>query len=245
MRRENGVCSYNAADECCGRCLANRSNRPFSDTRPSAKWMETAPLSNENLLERLRSQEHPLAMCRQAKRFFYGLDAIHVLDHHGVCAIVVASTLRKVVKSHAPFGPTQEARLGVINAKLKRHNRVRKPSAFVNRIAMRHLTLNGWAELHGPVIKASVCRHLATFRLEIATECFTSGSSHDMAERQANESLNALYDTMYGASNFLLKESMIVSRARSPILELLSLYYAACIVMITTRPGKLSLKRIK
>ena len=120
--------------------------------------METAPLSNDFCLERLRSQEHPLAMCRQANRIFYRLDAMHVLGHHGVCASVVASTLRKVVKSHAPFGATQEARLCVINGKPKRHNRVRKPSAFVNRIAMRHLTLNGWAELHGPVINASACR---------------------------------------------------------------------------------------
>ena len=42
-----GLPSYNAADECCGWCLANRSSRPLTDMSADATWRPTENMTNE------------------------------------------------------------------------------------------------------------------------------------------------------------------------------------------------------
>ena len=194
--------SYNAYNEMCGRCLADRGERPFSDTRQNAEWCKTSPLSNAVFLERIRRAMHPLAMCRQANIFFFRLDVMHVLDHHGTTAIAVASTLKKAIKTSLTLGPNQDARLAAINAKLRDFNRARPSSRMLKRFTHKNMDLDGWAELHGPLIKASVCRHLAPFSQLIANELFASGSVHDVAVRQANDSICKMYIILYSSGMF-------------------------------------------
>ena len=42
-----GMKSYNSADECCGWCLANRSNLPVTDLSDTAGWRPTEKMSHE------------------------------------------------------------------------------------------------------------------------------------------------------------------------------------------------------
>ena len=42
-----GLVSYNAAAECCGWCLANRSSRPVTDMSHDAEWRPTENMTNE------------------------------------------------------------------------------------------------------------------------------------------------------------------------------------------------------
>lgn len=42
-----GLVSYNAAHECCGWCLANRSTHPLTDMAADATWRPTEHMTNE------------------------------------------------------------------------------------------------------------------------------------------------------------------------------------------------------
>ena len=45
-----GLKSYNDTDELCGLCLANRSDRPYTNMQVDSEWRPTCPLSEEVFL---------------------------------------------------------------------------------------------------------------------------------------------------------------------------------------------------
>lgn len=44
-----GMVSYNGVHEMCGICLANRTDKQFTNLQETAEWRATCPLSNQAL----------------------------------------------------------------------------------------------------------------------------------------------------------------------------------------------------
>ena len=68
---EWGAKSYNAADECCSECLADRERRPWSDMRRSSRWRGTTNFSLPQYVARFRQPLHPLASSKFMWRFHF------------------------------------------------------------------------------------------------------------------------------------------------------------------------------
>jgi hypothetical protein len=67
---EWGLVHYNAANQCCPDCLANRSTHPFSDLQASADWRTTVITDLDTYMNRFRVPRHPLAASPFAWRHF-------------------------------------------------------------------------------------------------------------------------------------------------------------------------------
>ena len=154
-----GLASYNEVDtDCCGWCLGDRRHRPLNDLRRKAKWRPTQHMSNLMFMERLKEKNHPLSRAPFVNKFFFRLDVMHVYDHHGIACIVVGSTLKDIVTSRNSFGASQPARLEAVNARLSTFNSAPGGSVTIPKLRLDNLTLDHWAELHGPLYKSAICR---------------------------------------------------------------------------------------
>ena len=53
-----GLPSYGSTEEMCGYCLANRSNRPYTNLQENSPWRPTTNLSNEADMDGLLASFH-------------------------------------------------------------------------------------------------------------------------------------------------------------------------------------------
>ena len=83
-----GLRSYNAGDEVCGYCKANRSNRAYTDLQESAAWRPTVSTDYFTFVERITKPHHPLVDSPFFTQYFIRVDIMHNLDCKGVTSIV-------------------------------------------------------------------------------------------------------------------------------------------------------------
>ena len=194
-----GLKSYNAAGEMCSECLANRSDRPFTDLRADAAWRLTR-LTTPQYCERSRIPLHPLLACGFMWRYFTPLDCMHVCDSNGVMSIVAGSVLRHVISDPA-LGPNQDSRLGILNSRLRSFYDSRPGVSKMPDIRVKNLTdERGWHVLHGPLVKAANTRNLSGFLVTLTDEFYSdSVDEHVQLMCRVCRAMHRFYQIIYSA----------------------------------------------
>lgn len=208
-----GFAHFSAAAEICSECLANRTNRPFTDLRESAAWRPSENMDFATYKMRVRVPPHPL--CDSAffcHRNFFVLDFMHLADCKGVAALTFGGVLMHLLRD-ARLGQSKAARLDRINAERQAHYNQRPGVATLPRIMMGNVVQAGWGDLHGPAYKAANTRQASPFFRELVHKFCVSGSPCDQCLRSVVASLDNVYAVLYSAGAFLTQDSMETLRA--------------------------------
>ena len=208
-----GLNGYGDRDEICGWCLCNRSDLPYTDCRTCSNWRHTTDLPNDIFVNRVRVRStHPLVQSRYFNKYFIRLDGLHIWDYRGIASIVSASVVHLLSRTEDRLGANVGARLTQINDLLVSHYRRNPVPNRVPRLKDANLLdAQGWASLHGKVIKAANTRNLHTFLVELADEYFDKAPPHPRAIEHASirkvcKSMSTFYNTMYSGGMFLTRE---------------------------------------
>ena len=199
---EWGLPHYGGQDEVCTECLANRTNRPFTDLSAGAKWRQTEKMPVEFYLQRPRQPLHPLLASHYFTRWFCYLDIMHLLDCKGVAAWTFGGLLHHLLRDDR-LGPNREERLAVINSRRASWYTNRPGSHIMPKIFMASCKNNGWADLSGPAIKAAVTRGAAGFFQSLCHEFYAGDTAFDVAIRAVLDNLAAIYKLFYESPMFL------------------------------------------
>ena len=211
QRTDWGMPRATDPDEVCGYCLANRSNRPYTDLRPTAKWQVTEIGSTVVMMARLRQPHHPLADAVFFTFWFFRIDIMHLWDCKGVWSRTIGSVLWLLVHYEHRLGSTQELRLEEINLLMKTFY---ENGGVKNRLPPLRLTnlTNGqdpFADLSGTMVKAAKTRALLPFAEELADKFFDSGSVYHKAIRKVCIAATTMVDLLYVAGTFLDEEELV------------------------------------
>ena len=193
---------YNAADECCPDCHANRSTVPFTDCRSVAAWRQAAPMSMDQYRDRMKRPLHRMTASRFFWHNFYYPDYMHLLDCRGISAIIYGSILDTLL--HRPsVGSNMAARLALLNhMKEQWYNQhpgfIRLPEFTRASLKMA----DGWCELHGPNVKAANTRQASGLIRHLAWTLCTEDTILDATIREVAASLDSLYQIMHESPMF-------------------------------------------
>lgn len=204
-----GAAHYNAREEPCSECLANRDegDKPFTDLREHAAWRPSENMGFEAYKARFRLPHHPVvASTFFCHRYFFMLDLMHLVDCGGVAALVFGSALMYLVRD-ARLGPNQDVRLAAINAARDAFYSTRPGLHKLPKIFLKSLRSNGWGDLHGPAFKAAIVRSAAPFIADlVATHCI-GDEILDRSLRGVTAKLAEFYQILYDAPMFLAPAS--------------------------------------
>ncbi len=140
---------------------------------------------------------------RWAVRWFFYYELMHLADCKGVAAIAFGSVFELLLQK-AALGPNRAARLAHINGFLRQWYAERPGSHRVPPLRLTNVRgPDGWADLHGPTIKAANTRGLAPLVRDLAREQFVSGSREDTAVVALCDGLADFYSALYAAPLFL------------------------------------------
>ena len=199
--------SYNSADEVCSWCLANRTDRPYTDNLASAAWRATEHFSNRDFLARIDSR-HPLANCIHVHRHFVRADAIHIVDHNGLSCIVIGSVISRLVKYEPRLGRNQDAWLETLNAEIDEYwSTVSNPSSSnpIRNLKMSNISPDGkkqWSVLKGPRVKSANTRQFVPVLEVLVRKYCDRGNLEDLATVKLVVNINKMYHIMYSAGIF-------------------------------------------
>ena len=202
-----GLTHWQSADECCTECLANRSNRPFTDLRGVAAWRGSAAMPTEHYVARARQPLHPFMASPFFTRWACFPDLMHMMDCKGVTAVVLGGILH-ILPRDARVGPNQNARLALINAKLKEWYDDHPGSNRMPRILLNNVTADGWADIHGPAIKAACTRSAVGPFRAIWNEYKRADSRYHTDATSVIDNLAEFYNILYAAPMFMPAESI-------------------------------------
>jgi hypothetical protein len=135
-------------------------------------------------------------------RFFFFLDVMHMLDCKGAASNVFGGLIYYVVRMRA-LGSSQVLRLRFVNQWIVKwydnhtgSNRL--PAIFLKNI----MSIDGWADLHGPVIKAAATREAAPLFADMTRELFTGAGMPDVQLRTVTRALCDIYNSIYSGPMF-------------------------------------------
>eukprot|EP00969_Alexandrium_andersonii_P201922 8922233-Alexandrium_andersonii.AAC.1 len=179
---EWGLPHYGAKDEVCTECLANRTNRPFTDLSSGAKWRDTECMPVEFYKQRPKQPLHPLLASHYFTRWFCYLDLMHLMDCKGVTAWTYGGLLYHLLRD-GRLGHNREQRLALINTRRAAWYSSHPGSHILPKIFMANCTNNGWADLSGSAIKAAVTRGAVGFFQSLCHEFYSGDSEFEVALR--------------------------------------------------------------
>ena len=152
---------------------------------------------------RIATPRHPLADCKLYWRSLFFLDVMHILDCKGVAATIYGSLLSTLVRD-SRLGPSQQARLRAVNAKLVAFYGRRPGAHRLPTLTLANLTnADGWRELSGPAIKAANTRAAAPFFAELAMEYYNDDAPAHRDMCRVTRTLSDMYDIMKSSPMFL------------------------------------------
>jgi hypothetical protein len=222
-----GMSSYNGTDEMCGYCLANRSDRPYTDLRDSAAWQPSEIGSTSPFFLRLRQPHHPLVVAEFFTFWFFRIDIMHLWDCKGVWSIVLGSVLWLLVHQENRLGTNQAARLEAINEKKNLFYAARGVQNRLPKLRLSNL-VNGqthMADLSGQIIKAANTRALLPFAAELAAEFFDSGSVYHKSMQKLCKAAADIVELLYTADTFLSVDEKAKLKA---LIHRLGKYFMLC-----------------
>jgi len=131
-----------------------------------------------------------------------------MMDCKGVASCVYGSILYFLLRDGRLEG-NQEARLLRVNDARRQWYRLHPRVVKLPRILMRSCLLEGWAELHGPAIKAANTRNAAKFFKSLAHRYFNTLSTRDRNVCLVADSLVGFYDCLYQSGMLLQNEQLL------------------------------------
>jgi len=206
-----GLKHYSDANEICTECLANRTTQPFTNLLHTAEWRPTTLVDKASYIARVRVPLHPLFASKYATRYLAFLDIMHLLDCKGVAALVCGGILMRLLVL-AKLGHNRQERLDTVNKFMKKWYDDHPRTNRLPPIRLGNLTADGWADLHGPAIKAAATRAAAPAFLAMCNEHLLPAAS------LADERTCAIIDRLVKIYDILYTETMFMS---GPAIELL------------------------
>ena len=206
---------WNAADEVCQECRANRTTRPYTDLGASAAWRPTAVefMTQPAYTSRAREPLHPLVNSPYFTRWFCFIGLMHVMDCKSVTSSVLGGVLRELTRLDT-LGPNREQRMGRINEELATWYSAHPGWHRLPRIKLANLvSTDGWSDLHSPAVKAANTRASVPAFLYLCRKYLTSGSRLHICIVQLMRRLNDFYTILYRAGMFLSDDEMDRLRA--------------------------------
>ena len=198
-----GLTHYNASHEVCSECLANRTDKPWTDMRAAASWRGTEQMSAAQYQARARAPLHPLVTSTLFWRFFFVLDAMHILDCKGVAATIFGSVLGMLVRDRR-LGPNQQSRIGSVNQRLLAWYALHPGSHRLPHLTLQSIVnKGGWHELAGPAVKAANTRGSAPFFASLARAYWEDADPLGRAVRRVTATLAEMYALMAESPMFL------------------------------------------
>ena len=202
-----GLTHWQSASECCTECLANRSNRPFTDLRGGAAWRGSETMPTEHYVARARLPLHPIMASPFFTRWACFPDLMHMMDCKGVTSVVLGGLLHILLRERR-LGPNQSARLARFNSKMKEWYDDHPGSNRMARILMNNVTADGWADLHGPAIKAANTRSAVGPFRAIWYEYKRADSRYHMDATSVIDNLAGFYSILYEGPMFMSAQSI-------------------------------------
>ena len=214
-------------DEMCGYCLANRSNRPYTDLRETAKWQVTEIGCTAAMLARLRKPHHPLADAVFFTFWFFRIDIMHLWDCKGVWARTIGSVFWLLVHHEHRLGSTQEHRLEELNKAMKEFHETCAVSSRMPALRLTNLTnsQDGFADLQGQIVKAANTRALLPFTKELADKYFDNGSVYHRSIVKVCSAATTMVDLLYSVGTFLDEQQLVDLRQ---LVNLFGKHYMLC-----------------
>lgn len=197
-----GLPSYNAPDEVCSECLADRAHRPYTDLTASARWRPTERMPLVAYAARIREPRHPLTTSKFFTRWMMFLDLMHLADCKGVAAIVFGSLLWFLLRCPR-LGMRQDLRLRAVIDIMQRFYDEHPGTHRLPPIRLSNVLLDGWAELHGPTVKAANTRAAAPVFAHLAMRFFTEDTPLHVSLRAVTAKLKEFYDIVYSQEIFM------------------------------------------
>ena len=191
----------------CTECLGNRNERPFTDLGPDAKWRPTEEMPFEHFRCRAREPVHDLIACHYFHRWFVVLDVMHVMDCKGVAGLVYGGVLSMLL-CLGSLGANRPQRLETINVQLKRWQEAHPGGYAMPPLRMGNLVADGWADLHGPAIKAAMTKRAAPFFSHLADTFFVAGTDEEFHAKELARDLTKFYDALDSAIMFPTNEEV-------------------------------------
>ena len=143
---------------------------------------------------------HPLVHSIYFNSQFPKLDLMHVIDHRGCAGAIAGSVLTDLVRRERRLGNNQEERLDNINVKLKTWYSGHLVSSTIASIEIQNITqADGWAMLHGPLIKAANTRNLMPFIEALCLEYYDRDDEFCNSVVTAVTRLNCVFGILYDA----------------------------------------------
>ena len=130
------------------------------------------------------------------------LDIMHVMDCKGVTASVWGSILAALV-SDPGMGKHQQVRLHQINMFMKAWYSDHPGVCKLPNLRMNNVFLDGWADLHGPAIKAAMIKEAAPLFLALVETFMAENTPANTATLAVVKSLNDFYEVLYTGEMFL------------------------------------------
>ena len=132
---------------------------------------------------------------------------MHLIDCKGAAAIALGALLFHIL-GLAELGSNRQQRLDHVNAWLDQWYSQRPGLARLPKLLLSNMTLDGWAELHGKVIKAAATRNAAGAFADMADHFLPGPSPCHTNLRMMVRSLDEIYKAMYGQPMFLSLEAL-------------------------------------
>ena len=161
-------------NDCCGLCMANKSDLNYKDLRKTASWRCTTH-TPQGFRDRFgQDDRHPLLrfLASSGGPFAWALDTLHLLDYHGVSSHIIASVFTDIVKDDEFATGRQAASLQLLNEKLLAYYRLYKihDRVFINLKIMNAEGNSEFPMLAGPAVKGATCRALVPFVASLTQE---------------------------------------------------------------------------
>ena len=196
-----GLRHYNDAGENCPHCRCDRAARPWTDLRVGALWRNSCEMSRDEFVNRCRRPFHPIVASRFTWKYFFYVDAMHVLDCRGVASVVYGSLIDTVINLPS-CGRSQEERLRRVNLFLKEFYDENTGSCRLPWIKLSNVHLEAWSELHGPAIKAANSRQAAPAMAALARELLEPGDEEGGMVIEITSKLEEMYYCLAEAGMF-------------------------------------------
>lgn len=207
--RSWGLTAWDGADEMCSSCLANRTDKPYTDNKEDSKWRPTSPLLNMQFRERCKHM-HALTQSLYFNRHFVRCDGMHVVDHNGLACIIHGSVLKLLVQSERQLGRTQDKRLDHINVLRGRWYESHIVSSRIPSLEMQNSShKGGWSVLKGSIIKSAATRKLSPFIETLALKYFDGPSDLHESVREVTMNLNKYYHIVYESEMFMTDRQLL------------------------------------
>ena len=163
-------------------------------------------MSVAEYLARMLLPHHPLVASSFFWRMFFYLDDMHVMDCKGVAPLIFGGVLASLIRRPS-LGRSQVERLGRIQRFMRQWYDDHPGTHRLPKITLTMLVLEGWADLHGPTIKAANTRQAAPlFAAAMTAEFCSEPNELDIQLREVTTKLNEFYQCIATAGTWVKRK---------------------------------------